>query len=169
MKQEVTTSEKNNLIDELSVDNSIERISAQKKSFAEYKEILNQATQDAIYTLYEMELSILTSSTISLDMGKQLKMSKIIISRCKKELSLPDTDEITFPEDFVDEYVSYLGRANKAIASVTSRIGRLGTMQGIEALLHVLEKNLLTLKMLRWHYVCALGLPQEDLYEIPQR
>lgn len=166
MKQETTFSEKNKLTDELSVDNSIERISTQKKSFGEYEEILNQATQDAIYTLYEMELSILTTSTISLDMGKQLKMSKIIISRCKKELSLPDVDEIIFPEDFVDEYVSYLGRANKAIASVTARIGRLGKMNGIEALLHILEKNLLTLKMLRCHYVLALGLPQEDLYQI---
>ena len=105
-----------------------------------------------------MELSILVNGCISVEMGKELKNFKALISLCKIVLCIPEFDDITFPENFAEEYTNLLGRTNMAIRSIESRIKKLNKAHDMESLVKVLEKNLMTLTMLRWHYICALGI-----------
>ena len=108
-----------------------------------------------------MELSILKDCCVSLELGKKLRLLKAINLSCRKELSLQNPEEIDLPEKFTDEYKALFDRTINAIDVIKSRIKRLKQINGNRAILEVLEKNLLTLIMLRSHYIHSL-FPAEE-------
>lgn len=170
---DLSTSNKTSSINnELKIVSSIKRIAGkkdevnkifddvQKASSKELQEKLEIAHEELINLYYDMELSILSQGNISLIMGEKLHMLKAIICLCKIQLCLPGLNTVSFSIAFTEEYSQLLERTDKAIESVKGRIDRLKIIEGTDSLKSVLEKNLLTLNMLRMHYITALGLPE---------
>ena len=123
------------------------------------KEHIEESTNEIISLLFEMETIILNKGFIPFEIGAQLKIHKAIILVCKRALFLPKIDEINFPDWFCEEYKSLLARVKKAILSVQERLIRLNNSEN-EPVKCLLEKNLLTLKMLYFHYLVTLGIEE---------
>ena len=157
---------------ELRIVSSIKRISTKpneinkifydtsKASPCELHKQIALTTEEIIHLFYDMELSILAEGAVPLMMGEKLYVLKAIISLCKIQLCLPELNEISFPESFVEEYSRLLERTDKAIEAMKTRIEKLKAVKETNLLQNVLEKNILTLNMLRMHYINALGLPE---------
>ena len=141
----------------------IEEIDLHKKSYDEIKDFIKELTDHLTEMYYEMEISILNNGYIGFEDGVKVNATKAIISFCKILLCQPGINEITFPEEFIEEYTTLLKRTNEAIIAVSNRIERLKLVENNAPLLNTLEKNLLTLNMLRHHYITALELPEPDL------
>ena len=156
---------------ELRIVSSIKRISTRphevdkifydtsKASPCELHKQIALTTEEIIHLFFDMELSILAEGAVPLMMGEKLYALKAIISLCKIQLCLPELNKISFPESFIEEYSRLLERTDRAIEAMKIRIEKLKTVNGSKLLTNVLEKNLLTLNMLRMHYISALGLP----------
>ena len=156
---------------ELRIVSSIKRISTKpneinkifydtsKASPCELHEQIELTTEEIIHLFFDMELSILAEGAVPLMMGEKLYALKAIISLCKIQLCLPELNEISFSESFIEEYSRLLERTDRAIEVMKTRIEKLKTINGSQLLTNVLEKNILTLNMLRMHYISALGLP----------
>ena len=168
-----STSKKKVVKGYLSVADSISRVSSDpnsqtvrdylcNKTTSEVKEYIKEATKAIINLYYAMELSILNNGFVSIESGEKVKAIKAIISLCKMALCMPGFNEITLPEEFIDEYTTLLERTNIAIASINSRIKRIAPLDNTQALKNTLERNILILEMLRLHYVYTLGLPEQD-------
>ena len=159
---------------ELRITSSINRISTKPNEISkllldtskatpqELHEKLNIATEEIINLLYDMELAVLSEGAIPLIMGEKLHALRAIIFLCKIQLCLPQINEISLPEAFIEEYSKLLERTDKAIEAMKIRVNKLQTIEGTDSLKKVLEKNLLTLNMLRMHYIHALGLPDTN-------
>ena len=163
-----------NINNELRIVSSIKRISTKsneankifydtsKATIQELNEQINLTTEEIINLFYDMELAILSEGTVSLITGEKLCALKAIISLCKIQLCHPGLNEITFPESFTEEYSRLLKRTNKAIEAMKIRFKKLKMREGTELLKKALEKNLITLNMLRMHYINALGLSETN-------
>ncbi len=159
-----------NINKELLVANSIERISNQpkeiNKTFSDIAEAncyelyekVEIATEEIINLFYDMELAILSEGAIPLIMGEKLHALKAVVSLCKMRLCLPGLHEVSFPELFIEEYSLLLERTDKAILAVEMRIDKLQQIEEIHPIKNIIEKNLLTLNMLKMHYVSAIGV-----------
>lgn len=130
----------------------------------EVKDILENITNDIVDIYYQMESNLLKNKTIPLDLGQKLLNRKAIGALCKTVLLIPEPDEITFPEDFINEYTTLLIKVNTAIISVNKTLVNLRLLDSANSLRRLYENNLLTLQMLRFHYISALGLPLEDSF-----
>ena len=118
----------------------------------------NESIESIINIYYKIELAILTDNFVSFDFGKSLHILKAIHITCKKTLGLSDPDKITFPNEFIEEYTNLLRRTNIAIESVEQRINKLNSIDTRKPVKIVLQKNLLILKMLKWHYIISLEI-----------
>src|SRR3989338_2491313 len=143
------------------VININKRIPALKKekTTEDFKDLLDLVTEDLVNLFYEIETCILNSGCINLELGKKLKELKSIYSKCKIALGLPDPEEIIYPPDFADEYTGLLSRANKVIEELNYHIKELSILPESNSVVNILKKNLLTVTMLYFHYIYALGLP----------
>ena len=133
------------------------------KTSKEIKEYINELTELLTEEYYNMEIFVLNSGCIPFESGDRVKVIKAFISFSKILLCMPGINEIVFPEDFTDEYTSLLKRTNEAITSVSERIEKIKASQESAYSTEPLEKNLLTLKMLKYHYITALEMPEPDL------
>ena len=165
---------KSNITDtnsELRIANSIKRILSKpnevnkifnetsKASIPEINEQISLATDEIINIFYDMELAILSEGSVPLTMGEKLHALRAIIFFYKIQSCMSGLSEIAFPESFIEEYSRLLERTDQAIESMKTRIEKLKKIESTNSLENVLEKNLLTLNMLRMHYISALGLP----------
>ena len=160
---------------ELRIVSSIKRISTKpneinkifydtsKASHYELHEQIELTTEEITHLFFDMELSILAEGAVPLMMGEKLYALQAIISLCKIQLCLSELNEISFPESFIEEYSRLLERTDKAIEAIKIRIEKLKAVKETSLLKNVLEKNFLTLNMLRMHYISALGQSKTNL------
>lgn len=124
----------------------------------EIKEFIEDLISNLIDVFYDVELSILATYSVPLHAGKQINLLKNLIYFCNYINGVANPKKIVFPQIFVDEYNTLLLKTNIAIRSVSDRIKKLSLIKDTKPLFDVLEKNLICLNMLKWHYQVIIAM-----------